>query len=60
MKLDKYTLNAQNAILEAQRLAGEYNHTSIEPAHVLLALVSRQEGVVSTIITRWQHSDAAT
>ncbi len=58
MKLDKYTLNAQNAILEAQRLAGEYNHTSIEPAHVLLALVSQQEGVVSTIITRLAGSTA--
>jgi len=58
MKLEKYTQKARSAILEAQRLAQDYNHTSIEPSHVLLALVSQQEGVVSTIITRLTGSTA--
>ena len=39
MNLDKFTQKAQEAVLEAQRLAGEYSHSQIEPEHLLLAAV---------------------
>ncbi|NPV84571.1 MAG: ATP-dependent chaperone ClpB [Anaerolineae bacterium] len=52
MNLDKLTQKAQEAIFEAQRLTQEYNHQSIEPAHILLALINQQEGVVPAIVTR--------
>jgi ATP-dependent Clp protease ATP-binding subunit ClpB len=52
MNLERYTQKAQQAILEAQRLAQEYNHSAIEPAHLLLALLRQPEGVVPAIVTR--------
>jgi ATP-dependent Clp protease ATP-binding subunit ClpB len=52
MKLDKYTQKSQEAILSAQRLAGEFNHQTIEPAHLLLALLRQEDGVVPAIVTK--------
>jgi ATP-dependent Clp protease ATP-binding subunit ClpB len=52
MNLDRYTQKAQGAILEAQRLAESHDHSSIEPAHLLLALLQQQDGVVPAILTQ--------
>ncbi len=52
MDLEKYTQKAQQAILDAQRLAQDAQHNAIEPAHVLLALVQQTDGVVPAIVTR--------
>jgi ATP-dependent Clp protease ATP-binding subunit ClpB len=52
MNLEKYTHKAQEALLEAQRLAQEYNHAAVEPAHLLLALLRQPDGVVPATITR--------
>jgi len=52
MNLDRYTQKSQEAILGAQRLAQELNHQAIEPAHLLLALLRQDEGVVPAIVTR--------
>ncbi len=52
MKLDRYTQKSQEAILSAQRIAEEYNHQTIEPAHLLLALLQQEEGVVPAIVTK--------
>jgi ATP-dependent Clp protease ATP-binding subunit ClpB len=52
MNLEKYTQKSQESIVNAQRLAQEYNHQSIEPAHLLLALLSQDEGVVPAVVTR--------
>jgi ATP-dependent Clp protease ATP-binding subunit ClpB len=52
MNLDRYTQKAQQAILDAQQLAGSYGHASIEPAHLLLSLVRQPEGVVAAIVAR--------
>ena len=59
MNLDKFTQKAQEAILQAQQLAQEYNHQTIEPAHLLLALVQQPEGVVPAILTSVAGSTAA-
>jgi len=52
MDLNKYTQKSQEAIFSAQRLAREYHHQAIEPAHLLLALLRQDEGVVPAIVTR--------
>ncbi|MFC1995999.1 ATP-dependent chaperone ClpB [Chloroflexota bacterium] len=52
MNLDKYTQKSQEALLGAQRLAEELNHQTIEPAHVLLALLQQEEGVAPAIVTK--------
>ena len=59
MNLDKYTQKAQEAILQAQQLAQDYNHQTIEPAHLLLALVQQTEGVVPAVISSVAGSTAA-
>ena len=40
MRFDKLTTKFQQAIAEAQSLANVSNHTQIEPAHLLKALIS--------------------
>jgi ATP-dependent Clp protease ATP-binding subunit ClpB len=52
MNLEKYTQKSQEALLNAQRLAEEFNHQMIEPAHLLLALLRQEEGVVPAIVTK--------
>ncbi len=52
MDLNKYTQKSQEAILDAQRRAREYNHQSIEPLHLLKALLYQEEGVVPAIVTK--------
>jgi len=40
-------------------LAEEYNHQSIEPAHILLALLQQEEGVVPALVTKISGSTEA-
>jgi len=52
MNLDHFTEKAQEAIYHAQQLAQEYNHQTIEPAHLLLALLDQEDGVAPAVITK--------
>jgi ATP-dependent Clp protease ATP-binding subunit ClpB len=52
MDLNQYTQKAQQAVLKSQQVAREYNHQTIEPTHLFLALISEQDGIVPAIITR--------
>ena len=52
MNLEKYTQKSREAIFNAQRLAQELHHQTIEPAHLLLALLQQEEGVVPAIVTK--------
>ena len=52
MRLDKFTQHSQEAILAAQELAQTYNHSQIEPEHLLLALLQQPDGVVPEVITQ--------
>ena len=49
MNLNKFTEKAQEAILQAQKLAEEYSHSEILPGHLLLALLRQDGGVVPQI-----------
>jgi len=50
MNLDRYTQKSQEALMSAQQLARELNHQAIEPAHLLLALLRQDEGVVPALV----------
>jgi ATP-dependent Clp protease ATP-binding subunit ClpB len=52
MDLNKYTQKSQEALLAAQALARELNHQSIEPAHLLAALLRQDEGVAPALVLR--------
>jgi ATP-dependent Clp protease ATP-binding subunit ClpB len=52
MNLDRYTQKSQEVIVSSQRLAQEYNHQTIEPAHLLLAMLRQTDGVVPALVTQ--------
>jgi ATP-dependent Clp protease ATP-binding subunit ClpB len=59
MRLDKFTVKAQEAIQAAQSLADRQEHQTIEPEHVLAALLEQREGVVAPILGKLgAHPDA--
>ncbi|MBN1303766.1 MAG: ATP-dependent chaperone ClpB [Anaerolineales bacterium] len=59
MNLEKYTQKSQAALLVAQQLAQNYSHQSIEPEHLLLALLQQEQGVVPALVTRVAGSPQA-
>ncbi|MEA2008973.1 MAG: ATP-dependent chaperone ClpB [Chloroflexota bacterium] len=59
MNLEQYTTKSQQSILDAQRLAQELNHQSVEPVHLLLSLLRQDEGVVPAIVTKVAGSVSA-
>ncbi len=52
MRFDKLTLKAQEAFQNAQSLAERYQNSSIEPEHMLLALLEQQDGVTGPILQK--------
>jgi ATP-dependent Clp protease ATP-binding subunit ClpB len=58
MNLDKYTQKAQEAILQAQQITQGYSHQNIEPAHLLLALLRQEDGIVPALATKIAGSPA--
>jgi ATP-dependent Clp protease ATP-binding subunit ClpB len=59
MNLDKFTQKSQEAIFSAQQLARELQSQTIEPAHLLMALLRQDQGVVPAIITQVAGSPQA-
>jgi ATP-dependent Clp protease ATP-binding subunit ClpB len=52
MNLNKLTEKAQEAIVAAQQLAENRQHTQLEPEHLLRALVDQADGVVPAVLQR--------
>ena len=52
MDINKFTQKAQEAIYQSQQLARDYGYQTIEPAHLLQALLEQPEGVVPAVITK--------
>ncbi|HVP39831.1 MAG TPA: ATP-dependent chaperone ClpB [Candidatus Saccharimonadales bacterium] len=52
MRLDRFTVKAQEALAEAQQLAASSGHPEIEPAHLLAALVRQEGGVVPAVLEK--------
>ena len=51
-KMEKLTIKAQDALTEAQNLAERANHQSLEPEHLLLALLEQTDGIVPPILQK--------
>ena len=52
MKLDKFTIKAQEALQSAQSLAEQAGNQELEPEHLLSALISQEDGVVPPILRK--------
>jgi ATP-dependent Clp protease ATP-binding subunit ClpB len=52
MDLNRFTNKAQEAVLKAQSLAVDYGHNAVEPAHLMAALLSQEDGVVPEIVAK--------
>jgi len=52
MKLDKFTVKAQEALQEAQAIARKRDHQEILPEHLLAALLGQQDGLVPPLLQR--------
>ncbi|MBF0557850.1 MAG: ATP-dependent chaperone ClpB [Nitrospirae bacterium] len=52
MRLDKLTVKSQEAIQEAQGIAEKNGNQQLDVEHVLLALISDEEGIVLQILKR--------
>ncbi len=49
---DRFTIKAQESIEMASRLASEGNQSQIEPLHILVAVVSQQDGIIPPLLDR--------
>ncbi|MBU1615415.1 AAA family ATPase, partial [bacterium] len=52
IKLEKFTLKAQEAVRDAQGVASENNHQQVEPVHLLTALLEQKEGIALSILQK--------
>ena len=52
MRLDRFTERSQEAIQAAQTAAETLQHPTVEPEHLLLALLSQEEGLVPALLRR--------
>jgi ATP-dependent Clp protease ATP-binding subunit ClpB len=50
MRLDKFTVKAQEAVQAAQSSAEQLGHQAMEPEHLLAALLEQKEGVVAPLL----------
>ena len=52
MRFDRFTLKAQEAFQASQEIADSHNHQSIEPEHLLVALLDQEEGIAPSILQK--------
>ena len=52
MRQDKWTIKAQESLQQAMDYASERNNQQIEPEHLLVALLTQEEGVVGEIVNQ--------
>jgi ATP-dependent Clp protease ATP-binding subunit ClpB len=52
MNFNKFTIKSQEAVQNAQEIAGSYSNQTIEPEHLLAALVQDAEGIVPPLLQK--------
>jgi ATP-dependent Clp protease ATP-binding subunit ClpB len=52
MRIDKFTVKAQEAIQDGQGLARRAGHSNYEPEHLLRALLDQQDGLVTPMLQK--------
>ena len=50
MRMDKFTIRSQEALQEAQRIAEAKGNQELQPEHLLLALLSDEEGIAVQLL----------
>ena len=50
MDFNKLTLNSQQALASCRSLLEKYEHTAIEPEHILISLIEQTNGTVPQIL----------
>ncbi len=56
MRFDKFTLKVQEALQEAQSLAGSLGHQAIEPEHLLVCFLQQEESIAAAILNKLNAS----
>ncbi len=51
-RFDKLTQKAQEAVQQAQEIAGENGHQAVHPLHLLIALAREREGIVRPVLEK--------
>ncbi len=52
MRMDRFTIKAQEALQQAQSRAEQNQNQEIEPEHLLLALAEQQDGIVQPMVKK--------
>jgi hypothetical protein len=52
MRMDKFTARFQAGLADAQSLAVGRDHATLEPAHLMLALLDQQGGTVRPLLDK--------
>ncbi|TME49392.1 MAG: ATP-dependent chaperone ClpB [Chloroflexi bacterium] len=52
MRLDRFTERSQEALTAAQQAAAQLQHATVEPEHLLLALLEQDDGLVPALLRR--------
>ena len=52
MQLDRFTIKSQEALQAAIRVAADRRNTETAPAHLLLALLDQEEGIVGPVLRK--------
>lgn len=52
MRFDKFTTKFQQAVADAQSIAVGHDNSTIEPQHLLLALIDQQDGGASSLLAK--------
>ena len=50
MNIEKYTQNAQNAVMECQNLGISSGNQTLEPEHLHMALLKQNDGLVPKLL----------
>jgi len=59
MNLNRFTTKSAEAIEQAVRLAAKLKHTSVEPLHLLVALLEQPQGIVPSLLQKLEQDPAA-
>lgn len=52
LSFDRMTIKSQEALSQAQQLAGEYGHAQIEPLHIFHSLLSKPDGMARAMFKK--------
>jgi ATP-dependent Clp protease ATP-binding subunit ClpB len=50
--INRFTEKSQEAVIRAQQIAEELNHSQVEPEHLFAALLQQEEGIVPQLLQR--------